>query len=114
MADDLVARIDAGEYAPGSSLPPYRQLATDYDVAVNTALAAVRLLRDLGAVTIRPNAGATVRDRAADTDLATELTAARAVTAELRERVSVLSEELTALEARLDALVGRVSDEPTT
>ena len=101
VADDLMARIDSGEYPPGSALPPYRQLAADYDIAVNTALAAVRLLRDRGAVSIRRNAGARVRDRSEDLDISEEMSAARTEVADLRAQAQRLTTQLSELEARL-------------
>lgn len=45
VADDLAARIRAGEYPPGSRLPSYAQLATLYSVSVSTISRAVGLLR---------------------------------------------------------------------
>ena len=114
VADDLLRRIDAGEYPPESALPTYRQLAADYDVAVNTALAAVRLVRDDGAVTIRRNAGAKVRDRTADTDFSAELNAARNDVVELRSTVEDLSAELAKLEARLSDLSERANTDEST
>lgn len=107
VADDLAQRIEVGEFSPGSALPTYRQLAADYDIAVNTAIAAVRLLRDGGEVTIRRNAGAKVRDRSADLDFATELNEARDEVAELRATVQDMSAELERLESRLGALSDR-------
>ena len=108
VADDLAQRIEAGEFPPGSSLPTYRQLAGDYEIAVNTAIAAVRLLRDGGAVTIRRNAGAKVRDRSADPDFATELNEARDDVADLRATVQDMTSKLERLESRLSALSDRV------
>lgn len=107
VAADLLERIDAGEYPPDSPLPTYRELAASYGIAVNTALAAVRYLRDLGVVTIRPNAGAKVRDRAEDRDIEAELTTARSEVADLRARVRDMSTDLAALEKRLSTLVDR-------
>lgn len=108
VADDLAQRIEVGEFPPGSALPTYRQLAGDYEVAVNTAIAAVRLLRDGGAVTIRRNAGAKVRDRSADPDFATELNEARDEVAELRATVQDMTADLERLENRLSALSDRM------
>lgn len=45
VADDLAARIGAGEYPPGSRLPSYAQLASLYSVSVSTISRAVGLLR---------------------------------------------------------------------
>ena len=50
IADDLAARIRAGEYAPESQLPSYSELAALYSVSVTTASKAVALLRDRGLV----------------------------------------------------------------
>ncbi|MEU3272552.1 winged helix-turn-helix domain-containing protein [Saccharomonospora sp. NPDC006951] len=103
VANDLRARIEAGEFAVGDKLPPHRQLATDYGVAPNTATAAVKLLRDMGFVTVPPNASARVRDRSADVDTSAAL---RTVT----EEVSVLRSELAGTAERL-AEVERTLDE---
>lgn len=62
VADVLRAEIDAGRYQPGDQLPSYRALATKYDVAVNTAQSAVRLLVADGRVTVRQSAGTYVTE----------------------------------------------------
>lgn len=46
IADDLRARIEGGEFAPGAKLPSIRKLATEYGVAPMTAQAALQRLRD--------------------------------------------------------------------
>lgn len=46
IADDMEARIRAGEYPPNSRLPSYRELAEMYSVGVSTAARAFGLLRD--------------------------------------------------------------------
>lgn len=91
----------------GSALPTYRQLAAEYDVAVNTALAAVRVLRDSGLVSIRPNAGAQVRDRTEDVDTANELRSVSTELAELRATVQRVGSDLAKVEERLANLVSR-------
>lgn len=113
VADELAARIESGDYSPGSSLPTYRQLAAEFDVAVNTALAAIRLLRDEGLVTIRKNAGARVRDRSSDVDVAAELRVLRDQVSALRADFSKAGDQLSELEGRLSTLVDEVAaDEP--
>lgn len=102
LADVLLARIDAGDYEPGDALPTYRQLATEFDVAVNTALAAVRILRDRGAVSIRPNAGARVRDRSEDLDPAAELHSLRDEVADLQSEAQRVSAGLARVQERLN------------
>ncbi|WP_433466997.1 GntR family transcriptional regulator [Spirillospora sp. CA-128828] len=58
----LRAEIEGGtRYPPGRKLPSYRQLAERYEVATNTAAAAVQLLAREGLVTIRAASGAYVR-----------------------------------------------------
>jgi GntR family transcriptional regulator len=107
VADALRQQIEAGEYPVGSPLPPYRQLATEYDVAVNTAIAAVRLLRDQGLVTIKRNAGARVRDRSADVDEGEELVAIRDDVAALQSELAGTARQLAEVEKRLSELVER-------
>jgi DNA-binding GntR family transcriptional regulator len=50
IADDLAARIRAGEYRPGSKLPSYSEIAELYSVSLSTATRAIGLLRDRGLV----------------------------------------------------------------
>lgn len=50
VADHLALRIEAGELAPGSRLPPERDLAEEYGVAYNTLRKAIAELRDRGLV----------------------------------------------------------------
>jgi DNA-binding transcriptional regulator YhcF (GntR family) len=108
VADALQGQIDSGELAPGDPLPTYRQLAADHDVAVNTAMAAVRLLRDAGAVTIRPNAGASVRNRSEEVDLVAEINQARSEIADLRALAQQVNSALSKLETRLTDLADRI------
>jgi GntR family transcriptional regulator len=50
LADHLAARIAAGEWQPGSRLPPERDLATEYGVGYNTLRQAISVLRDRGLI----------------------------------------------------------------
>lgn len=113
VADELRSQIESGRYPPGAALPSYRQLATEYDVAVNTAMAAVHTLRDEGLVVGKPNAGAYVRDRADQADTEHELRALRAELGELQGRLRqaganliVVSDRLSDVLVRLKALEG--------
>lgn len=63
MARDLRVRIDGGEWVPDEYLPSTRVLAGDYQVDVNTAKRAVKLLATWGYVRIRPKARTVVVDR---------------------------------------------------
>jgi len=46
VADHITARIESGELAPGTRLPPERELATVYGVAYDTIRRASELLRE--------------------------------------------------------------------
>jgi DNA-binding GntR family transcriptional regulator len=60
IADDIVAAIRAGEYAPGDALPSYKALAAEYDVAIGTAQSAIAVLRERAIVVTRHGAGSSV------------------------------------------------------
>jgi len=63
IADDIAARIAAGEYPPGSKIPSYSQLATLYSVSISTAQRAVIVLRERGLVQGAQGRGVYVRER---------------------------------------------------
>jgi DNA-binding GntR family transcriptional regulator len=109
IADALTSAIEAGTYPVGAALPPVRTLAADYGAAVNTALAALRLLVDEGYVVHRANAGYHVRDRSADTETGQELRTLRAELGELRKQVREASGNLAGIESRLSALTDVVA-----
>jgi len=50
VAEHIAARIAAGELAPGTRLPPERDLAAEYGVAYNTVRRAMEELRGQGLV----------------------------------------------------------------
>ena len=50
VADHIAARIASGELAPGTRLPPERDLATIYGVAYDTIRRANELLRKRGLI----------------------------------------------------------------
>jgi len=50
VADHIAARIAAGELAPGTRLPPERELAAEYGVAYNTVRRSMDVLRERGLV----------------------------------------------------------------
>lgn len=69
IADALWSAIASGELKPGAKLPSERQLVETFDVARNTARAAVRLLVERGLVTVEHGRGVFVRARAEDLQL---------------------------------------------
>lgn len=115
VADELKAAIDEGVYPVGAALPTYRQLAERHHVAVNTAMAAVRMLGDEGYVTNKPNAGSYVRDRTTQEDPELALRSLRASIGELRSQVRQVTGQLAAIDDRLSELsetVTRLEDVP--
>ena len=67
IASDVEEAISAGALAPGTELPPIRELAAQLGINANTAAAAYRLLRERGAVETAGRRGTRVRDRPATT-----------------------------------------------
>lgn len=109
VANDLRARIEAGEFKVNDKLPPHRQIATEYEVAVNTATAAVKLLRDMGFVTVPPNSSARVRDRSEDVDTSAALRVATEQVSELRSELASATERLAEVERTLGELSRRTT-----
>ncbi|MEU5950639.1 winged helix-turn-helix domain-containing protein [Micromonospora sp. NPDC047465] len=62
IADDLSARIRAGEYPPGQKLPSLRELAELYSVSVSTIQRALELTRDRGHTVGRAGVGVYVAE----------------------------------------------------
>ncbi len=60
IADDLAARIAAGDLAPGDRVPSTRQLMATYGVAMATATKVITALRDRGLVQAKPGVGTVV------------------------------------------------------
>lgn len=76
IADDLRARIAAGEYRPGDKLPSQNDLAARYEVAKMTAYQAITQLRDQGLVCTRHGSGVYVAEPPASSSLFTVVAAA--------------------------------------
>ncbi|MFF7953976.1 GntR family transcriptional regulator [Streptomyces griseorubiginosus] len=62
LADLLRQQIRAGRLVPGGQVPPSRVLGEDYGIAIMTARAAVRVLRDEGLVRTVQGLGTFVTD----------------------------------------------------
>lgn len=78
VADDLRARIAAGEYKPGDKLPSQNELAANYQVAKMTAYQAITQLREQGLVYARHGSGVYVAEPVVATSLFTAVSAAAA------------------------------------
>lgn len=63
IADDLIARIEAGEYKVGSKLPTYAEMADIYSVSIATIQRAISMLRATGHVEGIAGVGVYVRRR---------------------------------------------------
>jgi GntR family transcriptional regulator len=64
IADDIAARINAGEYQPAAQIPSYQQLAHIYSVSISTAQRAVLVLQERGLVYGEPGRGVFVHEEA--------------------------------------------------
>lgn len=62
IAEDITARIKAGEYRPGAKIPSYQQLSQLYSVSISTAQRAVLVLQERGLVYGEPGRGVFVHD----------------------------------------------------
>ncbi len=60
IADNLAARITAGDLAPGARIPSTRQLMAEHGVAMATATRVITHLREQGLVIARPGVGTVV------------------------------------------------------
>ncbi|MGW2065949.1 GntR family transcriptional regulator, partial [Streptomyces sp. NPDC001937] len=61
IAASVEQAIGQGTLAPGTALPPLRELATELGVNPNTVAAAYRLLRDRGVIETAGRRGSRVR-----------------------------------------------------
>jgi DNA-binding transcriptional regulator YhcF (GntR family) len=103
VADALRAEIAGGtKYLPGARLPSYRRLAAEHGVAVNTAMAAMRMLAAEGLVKVRASDGAYVRDAEDDTQASAAL---RRDLADVRTQLSRARQEIAAAERAVAVLL---------
>jgi DNA-binding GntR family transcriptional regulator len=63
VAAALKERIKSGDLLPGEQIPPVPQLVETYGVSRNTALRALRVLRDEGLIEVQQGWGAFVKAR---------------------------------------------------
>jgi DNA-binding FadR family transcriptional regulator len=101
VADRLAQRIRSGEMAPGTWLPPERQLAETYGVGRNTVRKAVTMLISDGLAESLPGTGtrvaspgepAAARSVVDAGDVHAELTAIRAELEKIGARLSAIEE----------------------
>lgn len=82
IADDLGARIRAGEYPPGSALPPQRDLAARYAVTLATLRQALGVLESGGLLSQQAGRGTFV----AEPKAAYQLSTLRSLADDLRDQ----------------------------
>ena len=63
VADEIRAKIDAGELLPGEQVPSMVQLAETYSISRGTARRVLQTLRNEGCVYITPGWGTFVAER---------------------------------------------------
>jgi DNA-binding GntR family transcriptional regulator len=97
IADDLRARIEGGEYPPGSRLPSKAELMSRFGVALNTVDNAIRVLRDLGLAETRQGLGTFVSDPLPAAAPSSEY-------GSVMSRVDELAEEIRQLRERVEAV----------
>lgn len=118
VADDLRARIEAGDYPVGTRLPTRPALMKRYGVALGTLDKAIEELRKAGLVETRQGSGMYVREPEPEHDEVREQVAAlQREVADLRQQLSKLdgqdelAERVGRIEASLIALYGMTGHE---
>lgn len=96
IAADLAAKIRAGEYAPGSALPPQRELSAAYGVTLVTLRAALARLELDGLLSQQAGRGTFVAEPAA----AYQLDSLRSLADDLREQGHVVGTDLIGIGVR--------------
>ena len=99
LAVQVRAAVADGTLAPGTRLPPARELASALDINMHTVLRAYAQLRDDGLLEMRQGRGASVRaDAGAGTVRLLEL--ADALLAEARKRGVPVSDVVSLIQTR--------------
>ena len=110
VANALRAQIAGGtKYPPGTRLPSYRDLAAEHGVALNTVMAAVRILAAEGLVSIRASSGAYIRH--ATGDAGEDTPPLRRDLADVRDQLNRAKRDVAAAEKTLTALLERLPPE---
>lgn len=103
IADDLRARIRAGEFPPGEKLPSGRDLSDHYHVAYETVRQSLEVLRDAGIVVMQSTRGTFVLRVPEDNEPSAEYR-------ELAERVKAIEAWIAEHDARDDSAGGAPAD----
>ncbi|MCU4674023.1 FadR family transcriptional regulator [Catenovulum sp. 2E275] len=112
IVEKIEARIDSGEFAPGSRLPPEREFVECYNVSRPTIREAIIALEVRGRVEVKTGSGVYVLDKAKETSTDTkisafELTQARALfegEAAALAALSITDEQLSALDKTMEQM----------
>lgn len=119
IVEQIEQRIDAGDYPPGSRLPPERVLAEQFEVSRPTIREAIIALEVRGRVEVKTSSGVYVLDsnkkHKPEMEVsAFELTQARALVegeAAALAATTITEEELAELEKTLDAMESGINAE---
>lgn len=112
LAAALRREIGAGNYAIGSKLPSYRDLATRFRAAPNTVGEAIRMLAAEGVVLIKPNVGAFVAEpEQQPRSVSDQLRDTRAGLVGVRDQVRATQRTLSELEIKVTTLLGDLPTE---
>lgn len=110
IADDLRARIRAGEYVPGGRLPSNQHLSENYHVARETIRQAIEVLRGEKLVAAQSTRGVFVLRQPGEPEPSPEYEAVMSRIDEFSDEVERLRERLAAVEERV--LPGEPSSVP--
>lgn len=108
IASDLRARIERGEYPPGSQLPTKAELMARHHVALNTVERAIEELRRAGIVETVQGSGMFTREpvigSSSSADPAARRAALESEVAGIRSELAEVRETVARLQAQLIAL----------
>ena len=105
IADDLRARIEGGEYPPGTRLPTKAELMARHHVALNTVARAIEELRRSGLVETAQGSGTYAREPAPGGGHSTEYLS-------LMDQLTSIGEHVRKLDERVADLEKTVHQEP--
>ncbi|WP_344429970.1 GntR family transcriptional regulator [Amycolatopsis minnesotensis] len=98
VAERIRLQIRSGELGAGDKLPPHRELADKFSVALGTAQKALRLLQDEGWVEARQSIGVFVREDWQEGVTAPDLAAVTRQVNDLSAAVAALAERVQRIE----------------
>lgn len=108
LAQRLIEAIDRGQFTAGQQLPSYRDLAGQYDIAINTAREAIRNLEQQGRVVVQHGRGAFVAEPSSDLAPEQEIHAIHHDLQALRAKLRDVSNALEDVREHLSKMLDRI------